>query len=169
MVEKLDYFFIVTKVKDNVNKYKLKKLNILSPLEDEALQITPRIFGLSKVAKWWSKLLPQEAASRKSVVAAATFMMHEEPTKYASAIRYMKKKRAYEQYVSTPASSQAASASAPPERHPENPLTTPFTRCFALVPHDIAFGIARPSRTSNYTPGTQRVISPCICVCKLMF
>lgn len=52
MAEKLDYFFVQTKRDEETFKFKLKKNNLLSPIEDSVLQMTPMISGVKTVAKW---------------------------------------------------------------------------------------------------------------------
>ena len=153
MAGKLDYFFIQTKRNGETFKFKLKKKNLLSPIEDSVLQMTPMISGMKTVAKWWSKLPSEVADSRKAVVAAATTMMATDKANYAAALRHINNKRKLEEKNKGSAStSQAVRDMTTPTPPPEDPLTTPFAKCFALVPHHPSFGPARPRKTTSYTP-----------------
>jgi hypothetical protein len=117
------------------------------------LQMTPMISGVKTIAKWWSKLPLEVADSRKAVVTAATTMMTTDKANYVAALRHIKnKQKLQEKNKRSASSSQAVRDMTSPTPPPEDPLTTSFAKCFALVSHHPSFGHARPKRTSSYIP-----------------
>ena len=94
MAEKLEHFFVQTKMDRTTFKFKLKKNIFLSPIEDLVLQMTPMISGMKTVAKWWSKLPSEVADSRKAVVATpTTTMMATDKENYAPSLRHINYKQ----------------------------------------------------------------------------
>ena len=118
MAEKLDYPFVQTKRYEETFKFKLKKQNLLSPIEDSVLQMTP----MKTIAKWWSKLFSEVADSRMSVVAAATTMMRTDKTNYAPTLRHIRHKRKFEEKnKGATSSSQVVRVMTTPTPPPEDP------------------------------------------------
>ena len=74
MAGKLDFFFVQTQRDGETFKFKLKKQNLLAPIGDSVLQMTPRISGVKTVAKWWSELPSEVADSRKAVAWGEHFL-----------------------------------------------------------------------------------------------
>jgi len=86
-------------------------------------------------------------------VAATTTMMATDKENYTTALRHIKNKRKLEEKNKGAASSsQAVRDMIAPTPPPEDSLTTPFAKCFALVLHHPSFGPARQGRTTFYTP-----------------
>lgn len=158
------YLFVVVSRDGSTYKYKLRRSNIMCPVPDEVLQIRPRVPGLKALAACWSLLPSNVADSRRAVVAAANVMMATAPEQYREGLEFVRRNRRHVDHTAVPSSSQTVQAQPVPSPPPEDPLTAPFARCLAKVPHHPDFGIARPIRRSTYVPGTYFLTVLLICI-----